>query len=262
MKLSFSPRSRIPPRVSKQVSQKINNRIFIEILVRSERFEISIQSERKRRERKRNELASLEIEESIVGLVCNGAACAGVKRQIGTYNGELWGVRERVKRIFHARWLKACTTTLLFTRAVLPLSFGEKKRKRKIFFEKQKCSSLVFPKLGGKIEISFSYFSPSILFENRGNVNILSPEEFIVSTFDYRGGGIKIRMKNTRRRRYLVLSFSFESLRKKETSRQNVITISSFQLNRCKRLARFIKEYIVFFTTFLVYSICLVWGYG
>lgn len=161
MKLSFSPRSRIPPRVSKQVSQKINNRIFIEILVRSERFEISIQSERKRRERKRNELASLEIEESIVGLVCNGAACAGVKRQIGTYNGELWGVRERVKRIFHARWLKACTTTLLFTRAVLPLSFGEKKRKRKIFFEKQKCSSLVFPKLGGKIEISFSYFSSS-----------------------------------------------------------------------------------------------------
>lgn len=76
---------------------------------------------------------------------------------------------------------------------------------------------------------------------------------------DYRGGGIKIREKYER---FLVFSFSFESLRKKETSRQNVITISSFQLNRCKRLARFIKEYIVFFTTFLVYSICLVWGYG
>lgn len=137
-KLSFSPRSRILEFRNKFSDQRSNQwslskSVLFENRSNAQRFEISIESKRKKRERKMSSRRSKSRSRSRnVGLVCNGAACAGVKRQIGTYNGDLWGVRERVKRIFHARWLKACcTTTLLFTRAVLRvfLCRGEKKEK-------------------------------------------------------------------------------------------------------------------------------------
>lgn len=137
-KLSFSPRSRILEFRNKFSDQRSNQwslskSVLFENRSNAQRFEISIESKRKKGERKMSSRRSKSRSRSRnVGLVCNGAACAGVKRQIGTYNGDLWGVRERVKRIFHARWLKACcTTTLLFTRAVLRvfLCRGEKKEK-------------------------------------------------------------------------------------------------------------------------------------
>lgn len=135
-KLSFSPRSRILEFRNKFSDQRSNQwslskSVLFENRSNAQRFEISIESKRKKGERKMSSRRSKSRSRSRnVGLVCNGAACAGVKRQIGTYNGDLWGVRERVKRIFHARWLKACCT-LLFTRAVLRvfLCRGEKKEK-------------------------------------------------------------------------------------------------------------------------------------
>lgn len=137
-KLSFSPRSRILEFRNKFSDQRSNQwslskSVLFENRSNAQRFEISIESKRKKGERKMSSRRSKSRSRSRnVGLVCNGAACAGVKRQIGTYNGDLWGVRERVKRIFHARWLKACYT-LLFTRAVLRvfLCRGEKKEKKK-----------------------------------------------------------------------------------------------------------------------------------
>lgn len=87
-----------------ETSFPLSKSVLFENRSNAQRFEISIESKRKKGERKMSSRRSKSRSRSRnVGLVCNGAACAGVKRQIGTYNGDLWGVRERVKRIFHAR---------------------------------------------------------------------------------------------------------------------------------------------------------------
>lgn len=165
-KLSFSPRSRILEFRNKFSDQRSNQwslskSVLFENRSNAQRFEISIESKRKKGERKMSSRRSKSRSRSRnVGLVCNGAACAGVKRQIGTYNGDLWGVRERVKRIFHARWLKACcTTTLLFTRAVLRVFFCRGEKKKKIFFDRW-----LEPWAREKAEI----------LENHGKINFLS----------------------------------------------------------------------------------------
>lgn len=138
-KLSFSPRSRILKFRNKFSDQRSNQwslskSVLFENRSNAQRFEISIESKRKKGERKMSSRRSKSRSRSRnVGLVCNGAACAGVKRQIGTYNGDLWGVRERVKRIFHARWLKACCHdhAAIYTRGSsrLPLSWRKKGKK-------------------------------------------------------------------------------------------------------------------------------------